>query len=551
MPLPDERPRQSVANLIGRFEQQTKRQSLTPPNGLNIPIVPRAPSALSHHIGDAGKENSKEKTELQPKAKVASADVPEPVKDVEDVKPTSPVDAPVSHPTSSEPIIKADDVVPGEIIPDEKDVAPSAPEPQPQATSDPPSPERTQASAKTTIRAPSTPSKSRPIPTKAAPKFSRTPAKSPPSSYHTALPASTSAPSAPSLRASVSSPPSKAAARPRPSSSASNRPSVTPARAKTPSSSRPKTPSSSTPARAKSPASTTKTPSSGLFAPTAASLARARNAPEQPAVPIRKQTTSTTVSDRLSKPTAASLSKARTPTLLPQQKVSTATNKTLARSSTPARGTLATRGRGAAPKTRGGAPGAKAKDAKATVPTKKPAASPQEPVYPALTDDHPHVADEEEHQEVEVVHDQEGSATTTATLVEHHDAAGSAAEITQEPEHDELVLEKAEEHVIHDEPHHDADLEFHEHEADEVVVAEPEPVEAEAVVEAEPSTAEGGDETDDTHVADPVPYVKPADNLDDIVNMLESKPLFSSVHVEKNVKAAEDIDVAGEIPDEE
>ncbi|KAF8349041.1 hypothetical protein F5887DRAFT_948901 [Amanita rubescens] len=57
-----------------------------------------------------------------------------------------------------------------------------------------------------------------------------------------------------------------------------------------------------------------KTPSSGLFAPTAASLAKSRNAPAStPTTPVKKSTISASASDRLSKPTAASLSRARTP----------------------------------------------------------------------------------------------------------------------------------------------------------------------------------------------------------------------------------------------
>ena len=67
---------------------------------------------------------------------------------------------------------------------------------------------------------------------------------------------------------------------------------------------RPKTPSSARP----------KTPASGLFAPTAASSAKSRNAQaaSTPPTPVKKSRI-TSASDRLSKPTAASLSRARTP----------------------------------------------------------------------------------------------------------------------------------------------------------------------------------------------------------------------------------------------
>ena len=76
----------------------------------------------------------------------------------------------------------------------------------------------------------------------------------------------------------------------------------------------PKTVTRSDVSRAKTPTSARpKTPSTGLFAPTAASLARSRNAPPQLPTPTKKPTLSSSSMDRLSKPTAASLSKARTP----------------------------------------------------------------------------------------------------------------------------------------------------------------------------------------------------------------------------------------------
>ena len=69
-PLPDERPRQSVANLIGRFEQQTKRQSLT-----NVPPLPgsRFGSASPHLASDAAKEDGSQRSarEWPPKLKPA------------------------------------------------------------------------------------------------------------------------------------------------------------------------------------------------------------------------------------------------------------------------------------------------------------------------------------------------------------------------------------------------------------------------------------------------------------------------------------------------
>ncbi|KAJ3571100.1 hypothetical protein NP233_g3973 [Leucocoprinus birnbaumii] len=63
--------------------------------------------------------------------------------------------------------------------------------------------------------------------------------------------------------------------------------------------------------------------SSHLYAPTAASLARARNAPEPVPTPPKK-TLSVGASERLSKPTAASLSRARTPVASPPSSKSAA-----------------------------------------------------------------------------------------------------------------------------------------------------------------------------------------------------------------------------------
>ena len=53
-PLPDERPRQSVANLIGRFEQQSKRQSI----GSAPPLLAKQLTGASN--ASAGELNHKE-----------------------------------------------------------------------------------------------------------------------------------------------------------------------------------------------------------------------------------------------------------------------------------------------------------------------------------------------------------------------------------------------------------------------------------------------------------------------------------------------------------
>ncbi|KAK0478136.1 hypothetical protein IW261DRAFT_1629292 [Armillaria novae-zelandiae] len=70
--------------------------------------------------------------------------------------------------------------------------------------------------------------------------------------------------------------------------------------------------------RAKTPSSSLR-PGSGLFAPTAASLARARDAQAPAPVPKKKSVLSSAVADRLNKPTAASASKARAPAVVPSR----------------------------------------------------------------------------------------------------------------------------------------------------------------------------------------------------------------------------------------
>ncbi|KAJ3473711.1 hypothetical protein NLI96_g12863 [Meripilus lineatus] len=330
-PLPDERPRASVANLIGRFEQQNKRQSLTGSTAAAAvaasPLfVPRPSSVVTHYTGDSAKEETKEKREWPPKLKPvansvihpASSTVPKPAASSVPSKPTSPTSPLAREPeldiiaqAAEGPSVEEVEAVPQP--PPEPDVVPPTPQvedppsplspetppssvpesiPQPQA---PPSPPKTKASSKV----PATPSKakapattgrtSRPTTTTTT-KTTRTPAKSPPSSFH---PASNSA-STPASQTLKPSTPSKGphagTAKPRPNSSASHRPTPpTPSRPKTPSTVRPKTPSSSRPKTPSSLAtpSRPKTPSSRLFAPTAASLARAGNIPEPPP-PVKK-----------------------------------------------------------------------------------------------------------------------------------------------------------------------------------------------------------------------------------------------------------------------
>jgi len=116
--------------------------------------------------------------------------------------------------------------------------------------------------------------------------------------------------------------------------------------------------------------------------------------------------------------------------------------------------------------------------------------------HPEIEDEHSE-AEYAQEVEVETQREREGSATTSATLVD-------ASPLMQEPEPHE-ILEKAA--VVHDEP------EEHVEEHEELT---PEASEATEIVE--PATA--------VHVPDVVSV--PRDDLDDIVNMLESKPLISA-----------------------
>ncbi|KAG6330345.1 hypothetical protein ID866_8742, partial [Astraeus odoratus] len=266
-PLPDERPRQSVANLIGRFEQQNKRQSSP-----GTPVVPRHPAS------DGAKDEAKEKREWPPKS-VASTDT----KSVMAVASPSPVS---TEPRAASPKPTAD--APADGTSSSSPVSPKSPPPKNKASTagmSTPTP-----SAR---RAPSSPAKSRPS------TAIHSPAKSlvRPHPPKTSLSSATAQPLRPQHTGqSVTS---------NASASASRTPRPTP-KAVTLTPSRPKTPAAHGTSRPK-------TPSSGLFAPTAASLARSRNAPPPMPPPVKKATLSSSAAERLSKPTAASLSKARTP----------------------------------------------------------------------------------------------------------------------------------------------------------------------------------------------------------------------------------------------
>ncbi|KAL4074962.1 hypothetical protein V8B97DRAFT_1948730 [Scleroderma yunnanense] len=270
MPLPDEKPRQSVANLIGRFEQQHKRQSL-----------PGTPAVVLRQPVSAAKEESKGKKEWPPKS-VASTDA----KSV--FTPTSPSSGP-SKPSAPSPKTTVDIPV------------------DPAATPSPESAQSAPPGGKATMTGTSTP-------TPGAKRAPLSPLKSR-SSTASNLPVKSSVkphPPKTSLSSAISQPlkPQHTGQSVVSNVSVPRTPRATP-KAVTSTPSRPKTPATHSQG-----ISRPKTPSSGLFAPTAASLARSRIAQPPLPPPVKKMTLSNSgATERLSKPTAASLSKARTPVL--------------------------------------------------------------------------------------------------------------------------------------------------------------------------------------------------------------------------------------------
>ncbi|KAG7089695.1 hypothetical protein E1B28_011350 [Marasmius oreades] len=319
MPLPDERPRASVANLIGRFEQQNKK---TVQAGTG-PVIPgRSSSVVSNITGDSVKEAVKEKREWPPKvAPTPAVDPPALIRATPFPTNTGSFDSSAISNTSNK-----HDVLPSETPGSTPHVAESPAAPvvdtviQNAQNDSGMGAENTHIGEKFLKSPKSQPAKG----TKSPPPSSfRTPSKTPAK----AVPRNVSnTASTPALRTQHTGQSF--------SSTSSTRKSVTPKTApSTPS--RPKTSSgipsgapkekaplsvarSKTPTPSKSPASTavparSKTPSSNLFTPTAASLAKSRNTSGEISTPMRRVTLSSSAADRLSKPTASSLSKARSP----------------------------------------------------------------------------------------------------------------------------------------------------------------------------------------------------------------------------------------------
>ncbi|KAF9059428.1 hypothetical protein BDP27DRAFT_1431388 [Rhodocollybia butyracea] len=314
-PLPDERPRASVANLIGRFEQQNKRHSgsftgalSTTPTGTSTTTAvgsvgtgsgSRSSSVVSNITGDSAKEEVKEKREWPPTSTAIGTG--------EGLAPPAPIYASAFW-SKPKPKPSSDESVPVE--------PPKALSPSPTSPTSPiAKPSRASTLSPTEVTPNSNPKAS---PTKsgnaspaAAARAKAAATTVPRSGIMGPIKAQRTGPTTPNLIPAPKTPTSKT---PRPSGIPK-----TPGPPLSPSS-RPKTPSSISHSNSHSTTSNSnsnstsrpKTPSSGLFAPTAASLARSRNQPPPPKTPTRKVSVSNAaVSERLSKPTAASLSKVR------------------------------------------------------------------------------------------------------------------------------------------------------------------------------------------------------------------------------------------------
>ncbi|PSS34139.1 hypothetical protein PHLCEN_2v1807 [Hermanssonia centrifuga] len=524
-PLPDERPRASVANLIGRFEQQTKRQSLSS-------VPPRTASALSNVVGDTAKEEIKDKREWPPKPKQTETE-------------TEPVfaEASVSNSAPSKPSLPTPDASPkadpvrllspppvADARPEPREIPEAVSSESVESVSPPPAarppPSRQSSGGAPTGNArkiPTTPSKSKVPASRApvAPKPTRTPAKSPPTSYHgpSFVPPSASKPTTQPLRASASA--KLAQPTSRPSSSASMRAPITPARSKTPSTARPKTPSS---------AARPKTPGSGLFAPTAASLAKARNVPEPPTGSAKKPTLSSEVADRLSKPTASSISKAK-----PGATVTSPPRVTPAkRGAAPTRGTAPARGTTVKPRV--GLAGAKLREkagAKSAAPSNVPVPTAE------IVDLHDELSLDEVHQDrdAEVLSEPEQEHNAAEVNILLHEA------LVHEPEEHEHGVEVGGDAEID----YDEGLAHEEHEDASAESTATSSVHDDASVEPEvesidPATinhAQDGEDDEPEIPASPSPTKAiPGEDLVDLLNMLEAKKPVSD-------------DIAGEIPDEE
>ncbi|KAF7327831.1 Peptidase-S15 domain-containing protein [Mycena kentingensis (nom. inval.)] len=253
MPLPDERPRQSVANLIGRFEQQKKRQSLSP----------RSNSVASNITGDSAKEEVKEKREWPPRQASVDKSPPQIVPSSSWSRRQSEGTTASTTKSNSPPVAAASLIAsristsPQPVVPPHIDTQPFSPEPsikvdspatpKPTPVTPVPKPAPKQAPTAKAASVTKSPAKTAPKPVPAA-----TPARS-----HSSLATAQSGAAGSALSPSAAARAKAAAAAPKPKTAASTTSTVS-----------------------------ATTSGAGLHTPTAATLARARDSQEK-APPVK------------------------------------------------------------------------------------------------------------------------------------------------------------------------------------------------------------------------------------------------------------------------
>ncbi|KAG5341606.1 hypothetical protein C0989_009092, partial [Termitomyces sp. Mn162] len=476
-PLPDERPRGSVANLIGRFETQVKRQSSS------SPASARSLSATSHMSGDSAKEEAKERREWPPKSASPDAKGPITIPSSSFARSLALAQAVSAEATlgTAASEAQADLVAAASLTPRPRSPTSNSDNPKPVVTTPPqrqlsidviPSTPITTGTP-ITAKPPTTAKPARATGKPSTTTSGRTPARS-------MGPRPFTAPAAQPIKSQNTGPgkpsfPSRKPVMPPTSASIAHK-------AAKPASTRPKTPSSMQ----------SRTPSSGLFAPTAASLAKSRNTQQSSApIPIKKVASSSAGAERLSKPTAASLSRTRTPTAVGMKPTASARSAT--------RGVPATR-----PKT--SSAGTLTKKTGTTSTAKKAAAAAvvaePEPVPELLPAENGHQPDEDhidEHPEDAVNSEKQPPEQDNSVIGESSKA--EAGDITT----DQHLNEKAGENANNETDVVSPDnLESHDTPSEHSEKAEPAPV------------------NDDHEATEVKPEGHVGNEIEDMVNLLES-----------------------------
>ena len=322
-----------MANLIGRFETQNKRLSISASS------PSRSSSVVSHVTGDSVKEEVKDKREWPPKSVTSTEKPPPVISSSFRYVPPSQSSQPLSDPSSPSPSAPLNNQVKQEkpLSQTELDITltkqafhretsgsflenwrkdiplvPAEMAPGPESTSPELTPEVLTPSLPTPTAASMQRFENPVTPRTPTAVFKTSGSKTTPPVSKALTKGMTKSPAPKQSLSSSTTQPlrSQHTGQSAVSTASIRRPTVKPAPAT------PKTGPRLDTSRSKTPTSTlSKTPSSGLFAPTAASLARSRNAPLQLPTPTKKLTLSSSSVDRLSKPTAASLSKARPPAI--------------------------------------------------------------------------------------------------------------------------------------------------------------------------------------------------------------------------------------------